>query len=200
MKKASIILGVIAGIILVSIIDIQDVYAHSSLKKTIDVHGHEKIIRMVLGHTNEPTFGVAPGIHDGKHNMEVLLSDDATRLPLAGAQLKADMFYFKDIKSFNKADSPTKADEVKTGISIGSVFGDPGHYIIRELQEPGIYGYRVYGTISYFGVETTNIDSTVFCKSSTGITTKFNSPDWSGSYGCTENIDTIKFPKKGKKD
>lgn len=60
--------------------------------------------------------------------------------------------------------------------------------------QPGIYGYHIYGTINYFGVATVPIDSTIFCASSQGPTTKFNSPGWSGSFGCTEDIAKIKFP------
>jgi hypothetical protein len=60
----------------------------------------------------------------------------------------------------------------------------------------GIYGYRLYGNISYFGVANVTINSTVFCTSSDdeGNTTKFNSPGWSGSFGCPQDIDTIAFP------
>src|SRR5581483_11720083 len=73
-----------------------------------------KQVQMFLGHSNEPTYGVQPGVHDGKHPMEIFLTDKATSLPLAGAQLKADMFYFKDLKSFNKATSPYQATPADT--------------------------------------------------------------------------------------
>ncbi len=43
-----------------------------------------KPIVVVLGHANEPTFGVLPGVHDGKHGVEVFLEDAATVLPLSG--------------------------------------------------------------------------------------------------------------------
>jgi hypothetical protein len=81
-------------------------------------------------------------------------------------------------------------------VTVGSVFGDPGHYLVREVQNDGIYGYRLYGTISYFGVASVPIDATVFCTSAEGPTTKFNTAGWSGSYGCTEDIDDILFPEK----
>ena len=87
---------------------------------------------------------------------------------LSGANLKADMYYFKDIKKFNKASSLNDATDVKTDVTINSVFGDPGHYLIRELQTPGIYGYHIYGSMNYFGVHDPPIDATVFCKSTQG--------------------------------
>lgn len=184
---------------LLSGVIMQQAFGHASTTLTLTedpVVG--KKIRVVLGHTNEPTFGAKPGIHDGKHNMEVFLSDSDTRLPLAGASLKADMYYFKDIKAFNKATSPDDATEKRLGVAVGSVFGDPGHYLIREVQKDGIYGYRLYGTINYFGEGSIGIDSTIFCRSSEGDTSKFNSPGWSGSYGCTEEIDDILFPEKNE--
>ena len=33
---------------------------------------HINHITVVLGHTNEPAYGKLPGIHDGKHNVEVI--------------------------------------------------------------------------------------------------------------------------------
>jgi len=47
-------------------------------------------IAVVVGHTDEPSYGVKPGIHDGEHELEVTLSDNATGLPIGDAQLKTD--------------------------------------------------------------------------------------------------------------
>ncbi|WP_415281749.1 hypothetical protein [Candidatus Nitrososphaera sp. FF02] len=171
-------------------------HAHTSLfVEDGPVAGKE--IEVVLGHTNEPTYGVRPGIHDGKHGLEVSLSDAATSLPLTGATLKADKYYFRDIASFEAADSPEDADAVENGITVGAVFGEAGQYMTRQVQQPGIYGYRLYGNVSYFGVATVPIDTTVFCRSADGDTGKFNSEGWGGSFGCTANIDDSRFPERG---
>ena len=161
---------------------------------------HAKPILVVLGHTNEPSFGRKAGFHDGKHNVEVLLEDQATGLPLAKSSLKVDKYYFKDTKDFNKASSVNKATQIQTNVPLSGVFGDPGHYTARQVQKDGIYGYRLYGTINYFDVAQVPIDTTVFCKSSSGETTKFNSPGWFGGYGCTDKIQDIFFPSKGGDD
>lgn len=176
---------------------LQQAFAHAHTNLTLaDEHVAGKQISVVMGHTNEPTYGVKPGIHDGKHNLEVMLSDAATKLPLTGAQLQADKYYFKDIGSFNKAKSVNDADEIVKGVKVGGVFDDAGHYVTRQVQKDGIYGYRLYGTIDYFGVATMSVDTTMFCRASDGDTSKFNSPGWSGGYGCTGNISNTAFPSK----
>ncbi len=195
-----LLLGAVLAVVLVTTITTQEAFAHSSRTESFNMHGTNHEIRVVLGHTNEPTYGFQTGIHDGKHNLEVTISDKPTTLRLSGANLKADMYYFKNIKNFNKAATLNDADDVIKGVTIGSVFGDPGRYIIRELQEPGIYGYRIYGMINYFGVKQVPIDATVFCTSPEGSTTKFNTSGWSRSFGCTDDINSIKFPKKSKRD
>lgn len=175
----------------------QQAFAHAHTELNLaDEHVAGKKISIVIGHTNEPTYGAKAGIHDGKHNLEVRLSDEATKLPLAGAQLKADKYYFRDIKSFEKADSVDDADQMVKGVRVGGVFGEAGHYMARQVQKDGIYGYRLYGNITYFGVAQVPIDSTIFCNASNGNTTKFNSPGWTGAYGCTENISSTTFPSK----
>lgn len=173
-------------------------FAHAHMTLTVEdeqVAGKE--IEVVLGHTNEPTYGARPGMHDGKHGLEVSISDAATGLPLTGATLKADKYYFKDIASFEKADSPEDADAIEEGVTVGAVFGEDGQYMARQVQQPGIYGYRLYGNVSYFGVATVPIDTTVFCRSADGDTSKFNSEGWGGSFGCTANIDDSRFPERG---
>jgi hypothetical protein len=199
-NKNTLVLAAVAatlGFMLVSGVMVQYAFAHANTTLTLTqepVAG--KKVRVTVGHTNEPTFGATPGIHDGKHNFEVLLADSDTRLPLTGASLKVDKYYFKDIRSFNKAKGLNDADEIEKGVTVGAVFGDPGHYMARQVQKEGIYGYRLYGTISYFGEATMNIDSTVFCSSAEGDTKKFNNAGWSGSFGCTDDIADIAFPEK----
>ena len=73
---------------------------------------------------------------------------------------------------------------------------DPGHYVARQVQKDGVYGYRLNGTIHYFGVAGLNVDTTMFCRTPEGATTKFNSVGWFGGFGCTEDIDDILFPIK----
>ena len=59
------ILGIIAGIALMSTVGIQDASAHQlATLKGDGVRTND--IFFVLGHTNEPAFGADPGIHDGK--------------------------------------------------------------------------------------------------------------------------------------
>lgn len=172
-------------------------FAHAHTTLTLEdeqVAGKE--IELVLGHENEPTFGARPGIHDGKHGLEVMISDAATGLPLTGATLQADKYYFKDFASFEKVDSVDDADAIEEGVTVGGVFGDAGHYVARQVQQPGIYGYRLYGNVSYFGVSTVPIDTTVFCRSNEGDTSKFNSDGWAGGFGCTGSIDDSRFPER----
>lgn len=205
MKNKTLVISAVSAItlslLLTSSAMLQPAFAHASTSLTLkDEHVDGKKIRVVLGHTNEPTYGAEPGIHDGKHNVEVLLSDSDTRLPLTGATLKVDKYYFKNVKSFEKAKSVKDADEIQKAVVVGSVFGDPGHYMARQVEKPGIYGYRLYGTINYFDVAKIDIDSTVFCSSSEGDTSKFNSKGWGGGYGCTEDIRDTFFPSKNKGD
>ncbi len=176
---------------------LQPAFAHVHATLTLEddpVEGSQ--ISMVLGHANEPTYGAKPGIHDGKHGLEISLSDAATELPLAGASLQADKYYFKDIRSFERAESPEDADAIEEGVDVGGAFGEDGQYLARQVLKPGIYGYRVYGTIDYFGVSSVSIDTTVFCSSPEGNTTKFNSPEWGGSFGCTQDISDSIFPAR----
>lgn len=172
-------------------------FPHALKFVDVNVHGHEKQILIVIGHTNEPTFGANNGIHDGKHHVEVFLEDGATALPIPGATLNVDKYFFSDLKRFKDAKS-ANSGQVQTDIALGGVFGDPGHYISRQIQKAGIYGYRLFGTIDYFGEATIQINETVFCSLREGegdsLTTKFNSPGWFGGYGCTENVKGILFP------
>ncbi|MEO9364315.1 MAG: hypothetical protein ABI348_10485 [Nitrososphaera sp.] len=195
-NNASIVIA-LAAVLAVAMVpaSLQQAFAHAHTEMAVqDEHLEGKSVSMVVGHTSEPTFGAEPGIHDGKHNLEVLLSDAATKLPLTNASLTADKYYFKDIGSFNNASSVQDADQIVKNVTIGAVFGDPWHYMARQVQKAGIYGYHIYGTIDYFGMAKLPIDTTVFCKSDGGNTTKFNSVGWSGGFGCTADINGIAFP------
>jgi hypothetical protein len=171
-------------------------FAHAHMTLTPDIENVNPI-SVIIGHTNEPTYGAKAGIHDGKHGLEVMLEDADTALPLTGAQLKADKYYFVDMNSFSSATSLEQADQIEKNVTVAAVFGDPGHYMARQVMQPGIYGYKIYGTVSYFGIAEVPIDTVVFCNiGSSGNTSKFNSEGWSGSFGCTENINDEYFPPR----
>jgi hypothetical protein len=197
--KSKVILGsifAVVGLMLVSGSGVQQAFAHASTTVTVDDGPADgSVIRVVLGHTSEPTFGALPGIHDGKHNLEVFLTDAETRLPLTEASLEVDKFYFESLSKFKAAKGPNSADEVQNRVPVEAVFGDPGHYVHRQVQKDGIYGYRIYGTIDYFGEGSTKIDKTIFCVTESGGTNKFNKGSWSGGFGCTEEIEDILFPE-----
>lgn len=181
---------------------IQPAFAHAETILPIPIEDDEEQqsrgIVVVIGHSNEPAFGAKPGIHDDLHGLEVTISDNATGLPIGDAQLTADKYYFTDLESFNRATSVEDADQIQEGVDVNEVFGETGRYLARQLIADGIYGYRLYGNVSYFGAGNVTIDSTIFCSVSNeeegGNTAKFNSPGWSGSFGCPQDIDTIAFP------
>ncbi len=193
---------ILAGIAIISSssysIDEAMAFPHASL--VIDPEDeHANDIRVVLGHTNEPAYGKLPGIHDGKHNLEVDLSDDATTLPIPNATLFADKYYFKNIPSFQRADSLEDADAIELNVSISAVFGQPGTFYNRQVIDPGIYGYTIRGTIDYYNVTTVPLENTTkFCSIPGEDLTKFDSPGWTGSFGCPQNIKSIFFPPASK--
>jgi hypothetical protein len=174
------------------------VYAHGHLILTPDIENVNPI-SVTLGHSNEPAFGVQPGVHNGMHSVEVSLEDSNTTLPLVGADLRIDKYYFRDFESFQNATSIEQADQVEQNITVGEVFGEPGQYRALQIVQPGIYGYRLYGTINYFEVAEVPIDTVFFCtlNSDDGAsenTSKFNSEGWEGEYGCVSDINDIYFP------
>lgn len=171
-------------------------FAHAHMTLTPDIENVNPIV-VTIGHTNEPTFGVKPGVHDGMHGLEVFLEDERTALPLTGAQLAVDKYYFTDIRSFDRASSLDRADQIERNITVEAVFGDPGHYLARQIMQPGIYGYHLYGTIDYFGVAKVPIETTIFCRAEGGgNTSKFNSEGWGGGFGCTDDINNLYFPNE----
>jgi hypothetical protein len=174
------------------------VYAHGHLILTPDIENVNSI-SVTLGHSNEPAFGVQPGVHNGMHNVEVSLEDSNTTLPLVGADLRIDKYYFRDFESFQNATSIEQADQVEQNITVGEVFGEPGQYRALQIVQPGIYGYRLYGTINYFEVAEVPIDTVFFCTLNSddgpsANTSKFNSEGWEGEYGCVSDINDIYFP------
>jgi hypothetical protein len=174
------------------------VYAHGHLILTPDIDNVNPI-SVTLGHSNEPAFGVQPGVHNGMHSVEVSLEDSNTTLPLVGADLRIDKYYFRDFESFQNATSIEQADQVEQNITVGEVFGEPGQYRALQIVQPGIYGYRLFGTINYFEVAQVPIDTVFFCtlNSDDGAsenTSKFNSEGWEGEYGCVSDINDIYFP------
>jgi hypothetical protein len=175
------------------------VYAHGHLIITPDIENVNPI-SVTLGHSNEPAFGVQPGVHNGMHSLEVSLEDSNTTLPLVGADLRIDKYYFRDFESFQNATSLEQADQVEQNITVGEVFGEPGQYRALQVVQPGIYGYRLYGTINYFEVAEVPIDTVFFCTlnsdddGASANTSKFNSEGWEGEYGCVSDINDIYFP------
>lgn len=194
MKNVAILLSVITAVAVISAVNMGQAYAHGTYSQTITMsNGEQRTFQLVVGHTNEPTYGNEPGTHDGKHNVDIRIRDKDTKLPVSGAQLTLDRYYFENIKKVNKASSPDKADDVEKNIPASSVFGTPGSYTVRQLVEPGIYGYHIFGTVKYYDGVSHPVDFTAFCSDGA----KFNSAGFSGSYGCVEDINDIKFPHKG---
>ena len=157
---------ILAGIAIISAssysIDEAMAFPHASL--VIDPEEeHANNITIVLGHTNEPAYGKLPGIHDGKHNLEVDLSDTATTLPIRTANITADKYYFKDIESFQNAQGLDKADDKELNVPVTAVFGQPGTFYNRQVIDPGIYGYTIRGTINYYDVAFVPFEATKFC-------------------------------------
>ncbi len=197
-----LIIILLAGIAIVSTssysIDEAMAFPHASLIIDPD-EPHANDIRVVLGHTNEPAYGKLPGIHDGKHFLQVELSDDATTLPIPNATLFADKYYFKNIASFQRAQSLEDADAIELNVPISAVFGQSGTFYNRQVIDPGIYGYTIRGTINYYDVAQVPLeDTTKFCSIPGENLTKFDSPGWNGSYGCPQNIKSIFFPPANK--
>jgi hypothetical protein len=166
-------------------------HAHMTITPTEE---NANPISVVIGHSDEPAYGFDGELHQGRHDVELFLEDASTALPLSGARLSVDKYFFDGIESFNAAGSVNDATQVEANATLGSVFGEQGHYTARQIVTDGIYGYRVYGTIDYFGVAEVPINATIFCNSSEGNTTKFNSEGWGGGFGCPEDISDLRFP------
>ncbi|HEX7141882.1 MAG TPA: hypothetical protein VF222_05330 [Nitrososphaeraceae archaeon] len=202
-SSPTMLIIILAGIAIVSAssysIDEAMAFPHASLIIDPKEEEHANDIRVVLGHTNEPAYGKLPGIHDGKHNLEVDLSDDATTLPIPNATLFADKYYFKNIASFQRAESLEDADAIELNVPISAVFGQPGTFYNRQVIDAGIYGYTIRGTINYYDVAQVPLENaTKFCSIPGEDLTKFDTDGWNGSYGCPQNIKSIFFPPASK--
>ena len=93
-KTQLLLLSSVLAVALLSTVATQQVFAHSVRNESFSVHEMPHKIQVVLGHTDEPTYGLENGVHSGRHNMEITLSDEPTKLRLKSANLQADMYYF----------------------------------------------------------------------------------------------------------
>ena len=189
--------GAIAAVMLVSLVGTEQAFAHGGKVFVFTLpNGETRALTFIMGHSNEPTFAQEKGKHDGKHNMELFISDSATGLNLASADLVADKFYYKNEKQFKRDAKDGSLEPREKDVEVGGVFGDPGHYYAgRQVHAAsGIYGYHVTGTVDYFGVVDVPIDVMAFCRDAPS---DFNTQGWFGGYGCTSDIDDIKFPQRG---
>jgi hypothetical protein len=202
-SSQAMLMMILAGIAVISAssfsIDEAMAFPHASL--IIDPQEeHANSITIVLGHTNEPAYGKLPGIHDGKHNLEVDISDTNTTLPIPEANITADKYYFKNRESFKAAESLDDADAIQKNVPVTAVFGQAGTFYNRQVIDPGIYGYTIRGVINYFDVALVPFEATKFCSIPGENLTKFDTPDtWTGSYGCPQNIKSIFFPPANNK-
>jgi hypothetical protein len=196
--KKTFILTAVAAATIISAFGLHEAFAHQ--RTEIPTGHHDTKIRIVLGHTDEPAFG-ASNHADGKHGVEMSIVDSDTRLPVpsTGTSLKLDKYYFKNVDKYNKATSVEQADQIKKNIVFNPLFGSPGQYLHRQIVDTGVYGYRIYGTVDYYGVETIPIDITGFCDLAAMTNpAKFEVGSWSGSFGCPVGIDDTAFPSKKK--
>lgn len=192
MRNITLVLSIIA-VVVISTATANDAFAHGIFSKEITMsNGETRTFQLVVGHTSEPTYGNERGTHDGKHNVDIRIRDKDTKLPVSGVQLTLDRYY-ENTKQVDKANSPEDAKSVEINVPVSSIFSSPGSYAVRQLVEPGIYGYHIYGNVKYFDGISYPVDFTAFCSDGA----KFNSAGFSGSYGCVEDINDIQFPKNG---
>ncbi|NDB32607.1 MAG: hypothetical protein EB160_04030 [Nitrososphaeria archaeon] len=195
MRKTIFLLAIISASV-VSLSGVDQAFAHQRVD--IPTTHQSTNIRLTVGHSNEPAYG-ASRTHDGLHGFEMSIVDKDTKLPVSGTgtSLKLDKYYFKNVEKYNKATSSNQADKIDKNIQFGSVFGSPGTYLHRQIVDTGVYGYRIYGTVSYYGVKTIPVDVTAFCDDDNmNSKTKFEIGTWSSSFGCPTNMDYISFPNK----
>ncbi|MEM0446224.1 MAG: hypothetical protein QXI92_04670 [Candidatus Nitrosocaldus sp.] len=198
----------------------EHVFAHANKAVSVTLpNGQERKVRLVIGHTNEPTTSVYPGVRDGQHYMELIISDNATRLPVptGSTTLQVDKYYYTLEKAQEVIDAVRNgvmtveqaldnATEKQLGVRLSPVFGQPGLYYARQIVTEGVYGYRVYGTIDYYGVATISIDERVFCTASPTEggpaidTSVLNTQGWRGSYGCVTDTREWAFPRSALQD
>ena len=192
----------VATVMLLSVGLSEQAFAHGGqVFSFVLPNGEHCLITVIMGHSNEPTRAQEAGKWDGEHNMELFISDTRTGLNLSEANLKVDKYFYKNDKKYNKAVDKGFEPLVKNA-DVRGVHGDPGHYYARQiLAQPGFYGYHVTGYVDYFGVMNVPIDVKAMCRDAPNGGAAFNNPSWFGGFGCTADIDDVKFPnKRGNQD
>lgn len=190
----------VAAVMLFSLAS-QEAFAHGNQKIDVpDAHFGDDVVRqikVVLGHNDEPTTAQEDGKSSGNHPMELFISDTRTGLNLSGAVLTVDKYFYPTVAAMQaEFDTDGEFTPLETGVRVGGVHGDPGHYFARQiLTESGIYGYHVTGHVSYFGVINVPIDVMATCRDvPESLRSEFNTSDFEGGFGCTTDIDDGKFP------
>lgn len=147
---------------------------------------------IIIGHTNEPSFGAEDGKWVGKHDVQVLLRD-ADGNPLSGAELEVDKYYFENVKKYNKADKIKDAFAISRNNVLGEKHGSPGEYISHQTISSGIYGYDVQGTLA----DGQKFRVVAFClEKGMKDPTKFERGAALSEFTCPQDIDDIAFPPK----
>lgn len=182
----------VASTMLLTVSMSEDAFAHGRIVHdfTMD-NGKERALSIVLGHTNEPTRAQEDGKWAGEHPVEIFLRDARTNLNISGASLMVDKFFWADEAAYIADDSPKETD-----VRAGGAHGQPGKYHARQiLAEPGFYGYRVHGDVTYFDGTVVPIDFQAVCRDApASMKSDFNTPGFLGGFGCTTDIDDGKFP------
>lgn len=192
-KNTSILMfSAVAVTMLVTIGLSEDAFAHGRYLQDFDIaNGKERTITIVLGHTNEPTRAQSEGKWSGEHPVEIFVRDTRTNLNINGATLFVDKFFWTDEAAYDADKDPLEED-----VRAGPAFGTPGKYHARQiLAEPGFYGYRVHGEVTYFDGTEVPIEFQAVCRDApAAMLADFNTPGFIGGFGCTNDIDDGKFP------
>ena len=182
----------VAATMLLAVSMSEDAFAHGRILQdfTMD-NDKERTITLVLGHTNEPTRAQEEGKWFGEHPVEIFVRDTRTNLNLSGATLFVDKFFWADEAAYDADKDPLEED-----VRAGTAFGTPGKYHARQiLAEPGFYGYRVHGEVTYFDGTPVDVDFQALCRDAPAtMKSEFNTPGFLGGFGCTTDIDDGKFP------
>ena len=191
-NTSMLMIASVAATMLLTVSMSEDAFAHGRILQdfTID-NDKERTITIILGHTNEPTRAQDEGKWIGEHPVEIFVRDTRTNLNITGASLFVDKFFWADEAAYNADQSPLEED-----VRAGEAFGTPGKYHARQiLAEPGFYGYRVHGEVTYFDGTGVDIDFQAVCiDAPNAIKSDFNTPGFVGGFGCTTDIDDGKFP------
>ena len=177
---------VAAAVVSIGMVGISESFAHMTT--------YDGDIKIVIGHSNEPSFGHEEGVWLGMHNVNAILSQDD--IPIGDATLQVDKYYFEDAKQYNKADSLDDAEQESLANELSKQYGTDNRYESRQIVTDGIYVYRVYGEAN-----SQDVDVTVACfDEDMDDPYKFNNYDSSTKkFGCPENIEDLKFPGEHKK-